>query len=195
MSGYEKVFAERLRAVMGARRITMQALGDACGVTPQAVNKWCSGVAMPSSSSLLVICKVCGCSLEWLMATSPIDWESSDTAPQGRGAKYWGARGHRRPSRGGVAMSEQWGPWIEHPGGFVPSETRGAFYHLEFDDGDQFIGRDGVPGTSLRGADCVPSDDGWTWRYSFELGLGSYARVIRYRILQDIARDPEKVDA
>lgn len=82
-------FAERLRALMGAKKLTMRAIASACGKTPQAVHKWCNGVAMPSSGDMLTICRIGGCSMEWLFCPDWIDWESTDTAPQGRHAKYW----------------------------------------------------------------------------------------------------------
>lgn len=82
-------FAERLRAVMGARRLTLRDMAKECDVSPQAVKKWRDGVAMPSSHHFICICRICGCSHEWLFAPNPMDWESSDTAPQGRHAKYW----------------------------------------------------------------------------------------------------------
>lgn len=83
------VFAERLRAVMGAKKLTLRAVGKECGVSAQAVKKWCDGVSMPSSGRVITICKMGGCTLEWLFAQEPMDWESSETAPQGRHAKYW----------------------------------------------------------------------------------------------------------
>jgi len=87
--GCDTPFAERLRAVMGARRLTLRSIADACGVTPQAVHKWRNGSAMPSSRQFIKICEICDCSHEWLFASSHMDWESSDEAPQGRHAKYW----------------------------------------------------------------------------------------------------------
>jgi transcriptional regulator with XRE-family HTH domain len=82
-------FAERLRAAMGARRVTMAALGAECGVTAQAVHKWTSGKAMPSSAQFMAICRMLGVSHEWLFAPDFMDWESAERAPQGRHAKYW----------------------------------------------------------------------------------------------------------
>lgn len=82
-------FAERLRAIMGARRKTLSDIANLCGVTPQAVHKWRNGVAMPNSGALLAICSECNCSMEWLFSTDYLDWESADRAPQGRHAKYW----------------------------------------------------------------------------------------------------------
>lgn len=82
-------FAERLRAIMGAKRLTLRTIANACNVTPQAVHKWTDGRAMPSSGNLLAICKLGGCSIEWLLFPHHLDWESAETAPQGRHAKYW----------------------------------------------------------------------------------------------------------
>lgn len=82
-------FAERLRSLMGARRLTMRGIADACGKTPQAVHKWCHGVSMPSSGDMLTICEMGNCSMEWLFSPKPLDWESTNEAPQGRHAKYW----------------------------------------------------------------------------------------------------------
>lgn len=82
-------FAERLRALMGAKRLTLRAVAQRCGVTPQAVKKWCDGDAMPSSKHFLTICDLGGCSAEWLFSQAQMDWESTEVAPQGRHAKYW----------------------------------------------------------------------------------------------------------
>lgn len=82
-------FAERLRAIMGAKRVSRKALGNVCGKTPQAVQRWCDGSAMPSSGDFIKICNFLGCSHEWLFSQYHIDWESAELAPQGRHAKYW----------------------------------------------------------------------------------------------------------
>lgn len=89
LAAQDTIFAERLRAIMGARRMTLRALANVCGVTPQAVKKWRDGTSMPSSRQFLAICEACDCSCEWLFARTALDWQSSEDAPQGRHAKYW----------------------------------------------------------------------------------------------------------
>lgn len=82
-------FGERLTVAMARKRVTMKHLGEKCGATAQAVFKWTHEEAMPSSGKLLVICKELDCSIEWLFAPEPLDFHSTETAPQGRHAKYW----------------------------------------------------------------------------------------------------------
>lgn len=82
-------FAERLRAVIAARRARRPELARLCGVTPQAVQKWCDGAAMPSSGSFLTICKHLNCSAEWLLYGHALDFHGTQTAPDGKHAKYW----------------------------------------------------------------------------------------------------------
>lgn len=68
------VFAERLRALMAARRFTRKSLADECGVSAQLVQKWTRGECAPKSSALMTICRVCGCSVEWLLDPAPLDF-------------------------------------------------------------------------------------------------------------------------
>ena len=82
-------FAQRLRCVMGVRQLTMREIGEACGVTAQAVHRWVHGAAMPPASALTTICGLGGCSMEWLLYPHFLDLESTSDAPQGRHAKYW----------------------------------------------------------------------------------------------------------
>lgn len=80
---------ERFKVARARAGYTFQAVADLCGVTPQAVHKWEDGRAMPSSSRLLCICAAFDCSIEWIMSGDPLDFHSTDKAPQGRHAKYW----------------------------------------------------------------------------------------------------------
>lgn len=82
-------FAERLRAVMGAKRISRKALAARCDMSVSTVQKWMDGHSTPPAAALLVICDMAGCSLEWIMAPQPMDWVSTADAPQGKHAKYW----------------------------------------------------------------------------------------------------------
>lgn len=73
-------FAERLRAVMGARRVSPKALAQECGVSVQLVRKWQAGTGMPKPEAQEVICRVCQCSQEWLLAPMPLDFDNADPA-------------------------------------------------------------------------------------------------------------------
>lgn len=82
-------FAERVAAARGRKRLTLRQVADACSVTPQAVKKWEDGDCYPSSGALLAFAKMADCSVEWLMDYRPLDFHSTEDAPQGRHAKYW----------------------------------------------------------------------------------------------------------
>lgn len=83
------MFGERLRVARARARMSLRAVGEQVGVTGQAVKKYEDDVAMPSSKVLLNLCECLDVSMEWLMAPEPLDFHSSETAPQGRHAKYW----------------------------------------------------------------------------------------------------------
>ena len=82
-------FSQRLRAIRGARSMTMADLAKACDCTPQAVMKWESGQNLPDSRRFVALCEALDCSHEWLFCPDPLDFESTATSPQGRHAKYW----------------------------------------------------------------------------------------------------------
>ena len=65
-------FAQRLRVAMAASEVTARQLAKECGVSPQAVHKWMRGMCAPRSSHLLVISKMTGANLEWLMTMEPV---------------------------------------------------------------------------------------------------------------------------
>jgi transcriptional regulator with XRE-family HTH domain len=67
----------------------MRSLGEAVGVTAQAIKRLEHDETMPSSKTFIALCKHLDVSAEWLMDTRPLDFHSTDTAPQGRHAKYW----------------------------------------------------------------------------------------------------------
>ena len=80
---------ERFRVARSRHGHTLRDVGEACGVTAQAVMKWEQGKAMPSSKALMSFCALVDCSLEWLLSDEPLDFHSTEKAPQGRHAKYW----------------------------------------------------------------------------------------------------------
>ena len=82
-------FAERLRVARARARHTMRSLAEVCDCTPQAVKKWEDGSAMPDSRRFIALCGALDVSAEWLFCPDPLDFRSTDTAPQGRHAKYW----------------------------------------------------------------------------------------------------------
>ena len=83
------MFGERVRVARARARMTMAQLGDVMGVSPQMVLKYENDKSMPSSSALGKMCKALDVSLEWIMCPDPLDFRSTETAPQGRHAKYW----------------------------------------------------------------------------------------------------------
>lgn len=83
------MFGERLRVARARARLTMVDLARECGCTPQAVFKWEQDKAMPNSSKFLKLCEALDVSAEWLMDAAPLDFHSTERAPQGRHAKYW----------------------------------------------------------------------------------------------------------
>lgn len=82
-------FAERFAAARGRKGLTLRDVAQACNVTPQAVKKWEDGVCHPSSGALVSFAALADCSVEWLMHYAPLDFHSTQEAPQGRHAKYW----------------------------------------------------------------------------------------------------------
>lgn len=83
------MLGERLRVARARARLTLRDVAKECGCTPQAVKKWEDDEAMPDSRKFLAICGLLDVSAEWLMDGAPLDFHSTDQAPQGRHAKYW----------------------------------------------------------------------------------------------------------
>lgn len=82
------MIGERLRVARARSRHTMRSLGDLVGVTPQAIKKYEDDVMMPNSGVLVKLCRELDVSIEWLL-DGPLDFYSTESAPQGRHAKYW----------------------------------------------------------------------------------------------------------
>lgn len=76
-------FGMRVRVALAASQVSRTALARECSVSPQAVQRWCDGTAMPSSRNLLTFCRMTGCSAEWLMWPHPVDVQSTDWAING----------------------------------------------------------------------------------------------------------------
>lgn len=83
------MIGERIRVARARARKTMRELGALCGVTAQAVKRFEHDECMPSSKVFIGLCRHLDVSPEWLMDTTPLDFISTDSAPQGRHAKYW----------------------------------------------------------------------------------------------------------
>lgn len=83
------MLGERLRVARARARLTMADVARACGRTAQAVKKWEHDETMPDSRKFLVLCGLLDVSPEWLVDGAPLDFRSTETAPQGRHAKYW----------------------------------------------------------------------------------------------------------
>lgn len=82
------MIGERLRAARGRARKTLRDVARVCNCTPQAVTKWENDEAMPTSGKLIALCRELDVSMEWIMA-GPLDFHSTERAPQGVHAKYW----------------------------------------------------------------------------------------------------------
>ena len=82
------MIGERLRAARGRARQTLIGVASECGVTPQAVHKWERDEAMPAGSKLITLCRLLDVSVEWML-DGPLDFHSTQSAPQGVHAKYW----------------------------------------------------------------------------------------------------------
>lgn len=78
-----KHFGQRVRVALAAARIGRAEMARMCGVSPQAVQRWCDGTAIPGSAHLLVFCRETGCSVEWLMWSDEVDIKSTPYAPGG----------------------------------------------------------------------------------------------------------------
>ncbi len=76
-------FGQRVRVALAAARVDRTSLAGECKVTPQAVQRWCDGTSMPSSGNLMTICRLTGCSAEWLMWPHPVDLKSTEWAING----------------------------------------------------------------------------------------------------------------
>lgn len=78
-----EAFGMRVRVALAAARIDRTHLARECKVSPQAVQRWCDGTAMPTSANLMRICDLTGCSAEWLMWPHPVDIRSTEWAING----------------------------------------------------------------------------------------------------------------
>lgn len=78
-----EAFGMRVRVALAAARVGRVDLAKECRVSPQAVQRWCDGTAMPTSGNLLTICRLTGCSAEWLMWPHTVDLQSTDWAING----------------------------------------------------------------------------------------------------------------
>jgi transcriptional regulator with XRE-family HTH domain len=76
-------FGQRVRVAMAVARISRQEVAQACGVSPQAVQRWCDGTSYPAASKLMTFCDMTGCSAEWLLCPHPVDIRSTDWAING----------------------------------------------------------------------------------------------------------------
>lgn len=62
-----KTFADRLRSAREAAQLTLDAVGKAVGVTPQAVYRWEHGKAMPSSDKLSRLARMLNVTPDFLL--------------------------------------------------------------------------------------------------------------------------------
>jgi transcriptional regulator with XRE-family HTH domain len=77
-------FSQRLRAAREAARLTLEAVGKAVGVTPQAVYRWEHGKAMPGAEKIGQLAIILGVSPTFLLTGTEAVRESN-----------LGTRGHR----------------------------------------------------------------------------------------------------
>ena len=83
------MLGERLRVARARQRMTLRDVAEVIGVTPQMVKKYEDDKSMPSSSVFTALCRCLDVSAEWLIDGTPLDFQSTEKAPQGRHAKYW----------------------------------------------------------------------------------------------------------
>lgn len=83
------MIGERLTVARARKRMSMRDLGKIMGVSAQMILKYEHDKSMPGSRALLDACEALDCSVEWMLCQDPLDFESTETAPQGRHAKYW----------------------------------------------------------------------------------------------------------
>ncbi len=83
------MIGERLRVARARSRSTLRNVAAATGVSPQMIKKYEENKAMPRSGVLLSMCEHLDVSMEWLLDATPLDFHSTETAPQGLHAKYW----------------------------------------------------------------------------------------------------------
>lgn len=83
------MLGERLRVARARAKLTMADVARECDCTAQAVKKWEHDEAMPDSRKFMKLCSLFDVSPDWLMDHGPLDFHSTDRAPQGRHAKYW----------------------------------------------------------------------------------------------------------
>lgn len=83
------MLGERLRVARARARMTLAQVGAEVGVSAQAVKKYEDDVMMPNSGAFIALCRVLDVSPEWLMDAAPLDFRSTERAPDGRHAKYW----------------------------------------------------------------------------------------------------------
>lgn len=83
------MIGERTRVARARVRKPMHQVAAECDISTNMVKKYENDESMPSSGTLLKLCRSLEVSVEWLLAGTPLDFQSSETAPQGRHAKYW----------------------------------------------------------------------------------------------------------
>ena len=83
------MLGERLRVARARQKLTLRDVAVACGCTAQAVKKWEDDISMPDSKKFIKLIAILDISAEWLIAGTPLDFRSTEEAPQGRHAKYW----------------------------------------------------------------------------------------------------------
>lgn len=66
------LFGDKLRVARALANLSLRDVGDAVGVSANAVSKYELGAMHPQSSVLLALAKLYGVSLDWLMCSCPI---------------------------------------------------------------------------------------------------------------------------
>lgn len=67
-----KLFGDKLRVARALADMSMRDVGDAVGVSANAIAKYEAGTMTPQSSVLVALAKLYGVSLDWLMCSCPI---------------------------------------------------------------------------------------------------------------------------
>ena len=82
MDDHWEVFGAKLRVARALANMSLRDVGDAIGVSANAVSKYELGAMTPQSSVLVSLGKLYGVSLDWLMCSCPVTlgWHAGECA-------------------------------------------------------------------------------------------------------------------
>lgn len=86
------MISERLRVARARKSLHIWQVAQAADATVRTMDRVESGSLpswMPTSANLIALAEVLDVSVEWLTDTAPLEFRSTERAPDGRHAKYW----------------------------------------------------------------------------------------------------------